>query len=170
MNRDSHGGPTPPGRRGLAWPVTGLAAVLAVGVLAGGEVAEAPPPVTAGAPADRQPREAGRSEAIRRRAAGAEAGLHLRIRGLVLGPGAEAGWPAGERAQLLLYRTAVGPDPESGVLGRVELHLDQGGRLLWSREYRERRDDPETLRRLLRRALGEAMGLTRQSGPGAELV
>lgn len=101
----------------------------------------------------------------------AHEGLRLRVRGLsVGGPGADDEFPDGSAAEILL-ETSVrdGDHGEELVISATLVSTETGG-VIWQAEYTGDPRDLVAVRRLLIKALTEAMSLTREGVSGGQIV
>jgi len=101
----------------------------------------------------------------------AHEGLRLRVRGLsVKYPGADGEFADGTAAEILLVTSVrEGRSGEELVISATLVSTDTGG-VIWQAEYTGDPKDLVAVRRLLIKALTEAMSLTREGMSGGQIV
>lgn len=101
----------------------------------------------------------------------AHEGLRLRVRGLsVRYPDADGEFPDGSAAEILLVTSVRdGDDGEELVISATLVSTETGG-VIWQAEYTGDPRDLVAVRRLLIKALTEAMSLTREGVSGGQIV
>lgn len=104
-------------------------------------------------------------------AANAADGLRLRIRGLSLGHDRFPGGRESSSAAEILLNTAVrGGEHGEELVITVSLVDKENDEVVWSRDYVGDPSDMPAVRRLIIRALSEAMGQTREGLSGGQFV
>jgi hypothetical protein len=101
----------------------------------------------------------------------AHEGLRLRVRGLsVRHPGADSEFDDGSAAEILLVTSVRdGDHGEELVISATLVSAETGG-VIWQAEYTGDPHDLVAVRRLLIKALTEAMSLTREGVSGGQIV
>jgi hypothetical protein len=104
-------------------------------------------------------------------AAGAADGLRLRIRGLSVDYPGVASEPGGPAAAEILLNTSVREGtPSDELVITVSLVEKENNRVIWTRDYVGDPSDFVAIRRLIIKALSEAMGQTREGLSGGQFV
>lgn len=98
-------------------------------------------------------------------------GLRLRVRGLsVRHPGANGKFPDGSAAEILLVTSVRDGDHGQELVISATLVSAETGEVIWQAEYTGDPHDLVAVRRLLIKALTEAMSLTREGVSGGQMV
>ena len=103
-------------------------------------------------------------------AAGAADGLRLRIRGLSVDYDGAARDAAGAAAEILLNTSVRHGAGSDELVIRVSLVEKENDKVIWTRDYVGDPSDLVAIRRLIIKALSEAMGQTREGLSGGQFV